>query len=36
LNVAASRFNLKKSAPHVQTRDGVIDLGLNDKPLCLR
>src|SRR6266576_1542763 len=35
LNVPASRVNLKKSAPHVQTRDGVVNLGLNYKPLCL-
>src|SRR6266704_1502829 len=32
LNVPASRFNLKKSAPYIQTRDGVVDPGLNYKP----
>src|SRR5260370_28621987 len=35
LNIPAGSFNLKKSAPHIQTRDGIVNLSLNNESLCL-
>src|ERR1700680_4710599 len=36
LYIPASPIYLEKGAPHVQARDGIVNLGLDNETLCLR